>query len=167
MEPVSEARSAALRLLKFRPRSEAELKSRLSEKGFGDQTVSEVVEEMRRTGLVGDARFARYAATQAAVKPVGRRLILNVLREKGIAPGLAEEAVQAATQGKEDLERAREAAGRRASALEGLSREAARRRLFGYLSRRGFSSEVVWKVVKEQTLTGSDPEGSDPNRVSS
>jgi regulatory protein len=145
----SEARSAALRLLKFRPRSEAELKNRLAEKGFGDETVRAVVEEMRRAGLVGDARFARYAAAQAAVKPVGRRLILNRLRGKGIAPELAEEAVQAATEGKEDLERAREAASRRATALEGLSREAAQRRLFGYLSRRGFSSEIIWKVVRE------------------
>lgn len=149
MEPVSEARSVALRLLKFRPRSEHELKSRLAEKGFGGETVQAVLEEMRRTGLVGDARFARYAAAQAAVKPVGRRLILNRLREKGIAPELAEEAARAATEGKDDLERAREAAQRRAPALEGLSREAAQRRLFGYLSRRGFSSDVVWKVVKE------------------
>ena len=153
MEPLSLAKTAALRLLKFRPRSEAELKSRLAEKGFGDETVQAVVEEMRRTGLVGDARFARYAATQAAVKPVGRRLILNRLREKGIPPELAEEAARAATEGKDDLERAREAAGRRAGALEGLSRAAAQRRLFGYLSRRGFSSEVVYKVVKE-TVAG-------------
>ena len=152
MEPASEARSAALRLLKFRPRSEAELTGRLSEKGFGDETVRAVVEEMRRTGLIGDERFARYAATQAAVKPVGRRLILDRLRKKGIAPELAEEAAQAATQGKDELERAREAAGRRISALEGLPREAAQRRLFGFLSRRGFSSDVVWKVVRESLV---------------
>lgn len=150
MEPISEARSAALRLLKFRPRSEAELKGRLAEKGFGDDTVQAVVEEMRRTGLIGDARFARYAATQAAAKPVGRRLILNRLKRKGIASEMAEEAVQAATRGKDELERAREAAGRRAAALQGLSRQAAERRLFGFLSRRGFSSDVVWKVVKER-----------------
>ena len=149
MEPVSEARSAALRLLKFRPRSEAELSSRLAEKGFGEETIRAVVEDLRRTGLVGDARFARLAATQAATKPVGRRLILNRLRKKGIAPALAEEAVQAATQGKDELERAREAAARRAGALQGVPREAAQRRLFGFLSRRGFSSEVVYKVVKE------------------
>lgn len=149
---MNEARSAALRLLKFRPRSEAELKGRLAEKGFGDETVQAVVEEMRRTGLVGDARFARYAATQAAEKPVGRRLILNRLREKGIAPALAEEAVQAATRGKDELERAREAAGHRAAALQGLSRQAAERRLFGFLSRRGFPSDVVWKVVRESLV---------------
>ena len=150
MEPVTEARSAALRLIKFRPRSEAELATRLGRKGFGDETVRAVLEDLRRTGLVGDARFARYAANQAAVKPVGRRLMLNRLRAKGIAPDLAEEAVQAATAGKDELELAREAAGRRAPSLEGLPREAARRRLFGYLSRRGFSSDVVWKVIHEK-----------------
>ena len=149
-ESVSEARTAALRLIKFRPRSEAELKSRLAEKGFGEAAVQAVVADLRKTGLVGDERFARYfAASQASSKPVGRRLLLDRLRSKGIEPALAQEAVEAATEGKSEIERAREAAARRAASLESLSREAARRRLFGYLSRRGFSSEVVYKVVKE------------------
>ena len=149
-ESVPEARSAALRLIKFRPRSEHELRGRLAEKGFSDAAVRTVVEDLRKTGLVGDARFARYfAVQQCSAKPVGRRLLLSRLRSKGIDAGLAEEAVQQATEGKDELERAREAASRRAPALEGLPREAAQRRLFGYLSRRGFSSEVVYKVVKE------------------
>ncbi len=149
-ESVPEARSAALRLIKFRPRSEHELKGRLAEKGFAEAAVRTVVEDLRRTGLVGDARFARYfAVQQASSKPVGRRLLLSRLRSKGIDPVLAEEAVQQATEGKDELERAREAASRRAPALEGLPREAAQRRLFGFLSRRGFSGEVVHKVVRE------------------
>ena len=147
---LPEARTAALRLLKFRPRSEAELRSRLVEKGFAEAAAQTVVEDLKRTGLVGDERFARYFAVgQASRKPVGRRLLMSKLRSKGIEPRLAEEAVQAATGGKPELELAREAASRRAPALEGLPREAAQRRLFGYLSRRGFSSEVVYKVVRE------------------
>ena len=147
---VPEARTAALGLLKFRPRSESELRSRLAEKGFGAVAAQTVVEDLKRTGLVGDARFARYfAAGQVSRKPVGRRLLMSKLRSKGIEPALAEEAVQAAAGGKDEWELAREAASRRAPSLAGLPREAARRRLFGYLSRRGFSSEVVYKVVKE------------------
>ena len=49
-------------------------------------------------------------------------------------------------------QRAREAAGRRVAALQGLSRQAAERRLFGFLSLRGFSSDVVWKVVRESLV---------------
>ena len=155
-ESVSEARTAALRLLKFRPRSEAELKSRLSEKGFDEAAVQAVVEDLRRVGLIGDARFARYfAAQQISSKPVGRRLLLNRLRSKGVDPQLAEVAVQAATEGKEDLERAREAASHRTAALKGLPRQTAQRRLFGYLSRRGFSGDVVYKVVREVCGHGS------------
>ena len=158
-ESVPQARSAALRLIKFRPRSESELKNRLAEKGFTDTAVRTVIEDLRKTGLVGDARFARYfAAQQAASKPVGRRLLLSRLRSKGIDPGLAEEAVQQATEGKDELERAREAASRRAPSLEGLPREAVKRRLFGYLSRRGFSSEIVYKVVKETVHSSTSSE---------
>ncbi len=149
-DSVSEARTAALRLLKFRPRSETELKTRLVEKGFGETAVQTVIADLRKSGLVGDERFARYfAAQQASSKPVGRRFLLDRLKAKGIEPVLAEEAVAAATGGKEEIERAREAASKRSASLASLPREAARRRLFGYLSRRGFSSEIVYKVVKE------------------
>ena len=149
---IEDARAAALRLLKFRPRSESELKERLAQKGFQETVVEIVVEDLRRKGFVGDAQFARYfAAQQSASKPVGRRLLMNRLKAKGVQPELAQQAVELAMEGRDDLALARKAAGKRAAALAGLPRAAAERRLFGYLSRRGFSGDVVWKVVKETT----------------
>jgi len=147
---IERARRAALRLLKFRPRSESELKGRLLEKGFGEETLQPVVEELKRKGLLDDARFARYfVESQRLSRPVGKRLLVNRLRAKGIEPHLASEAVDAGTQGQDELELARQLASKRMGVLEGISREAAQRRLFGYLSRRGFSSDVVWRVVRE------------------
>ncbi len=156
LDALPDARAAALRLLKFRPRSESELKERLAQKGFTETVVQTVVEDLRRKGFVGDAQFARYfAAQQASSKPLGRRLLMSRLKAKGVQPELAKAAVETAMEGQDELTLAREAASRRAAALQGLPRQAAERRLFGYLSRRGFSGDVVWKVVREITVHSS------------
>ena len=147
---MKDAREAALRLLKFRPRSETELKRRLRGKGFGEEAIQPILEELRRKGLLDDAKFAQLFATQQVLsKPVGHRLILSRLRAKGVDPHLAEQVVEAATQGQDELELARQVASKRIASLKDLPREAARRRLFGFLSRRGFSTDLVMRVVRE------------------
>ena len=123
--------------------------------------------EFRQKGLVDDAKFARLFVAQSVLsKPVGRRMLLSKLRGKGVAPELAEAAVTGGARPEDELETARQLAAGRLERMKGLERAVVERRLFGFLSRRGFPAEVVWKVVKEQNLTGSDPVGSDPNRFS-
>ena len=82
-------------------------------------------------------------------RPVGRRMILAELRAKGVQPELAGRAVETGTEGQDELTLAQALAAKRAGQLKGLPREAASRRLFGYLSRRGFSSDIIYKVVME------------------
>jgi len=150
MESLEKSLGYALRLLKFRPRSEAELRQRLSRKGISSVTVEFLISECKRKGLIDDEKFARYLATQKMmVKPVGRRMLVHELKSKGINPLLVEQAVQEATEGKQELDVARELARGRILKLAELKPEVARRRLFGFLSRRGFSSEVVYQVVRE------------------
>lgn len=150
LDALPAARAAALRLLKFRPRSEEELRDRLSKKGFNEVAVQTVLDDLRRKGLVGDAQFARYFAQQSSSgKLQGRRLLISRLRAKGIQPEMARAAAESAMEGKDELELARSAAAPRIAALRELPRETAQRRLSGYLGRRGFSGDVVYKVVKE------------------
>ena len=146
-------------MLKFRPRSETELKQRLAQKGFGPAAVEPLVSDLKRKGLLDDARFARlFAAQQMQVRPAGRRMLLARLRAKGISTDLASEAVAAEASGEGELELARRLAAKRAPALQDIPRVAAQRRLFGYLSRRGFSSDVIHQVMKEtvHSSTGSE-----------
>ena len=147
---LEEARAHGIRLLKFRPRSETELRQRLLRKGFSQAVVDSLIDEFRRKGFLNDAQFARYFATQQmTVKPSGRRALLMGLKAKGVDSQLATQAVEAASGGRDELEVAREVALARFLHLKGITPEAAKRRLFGFLSRRGFSSDVVYKVVRE------------------
>lgn len=154
-ESLAKARACALRLIKFRPRSEAELKSRLSREGFGAATIEALLAELKRKDFVNDEKFARYFATQRMTyKPMGRRALAADLKSRGVDPQWIEQALNEATEGRDELEVARALAQSRLSHIKGLSSEAAQRRLFGFLSRRGFSADVTYRVVREVTAGG-------------
>lgn len=126
------------------------MRERLGRKGFGSSTVEALIEELKRKGLLDDEKFARYFATAKSLsKPVGRRLLLRELIQKGIPPALADRATEEATSETDELETVRELASQRLSHMKGLPTQAVQRRLFGFLSRRGFSAEVVYRVVRE------------------
>lgn len=123
---------------------------RLRRKGFPEGITETVLAELTKTGLVDDARFAAYFVSQAvSSKPVGRRALTHHLRALGVGSELAAQAVERGTAGQDELELARALASERLPRMKDVKPEAVRRRLFGFLSRRGFSSEVAYRVVRE------------------
>ena len=138
--------------LKFRPRTESEMKMRLSKLGFSAETVEQVLADFKAKGLVNDEKFARYfAEREMSAKPSGRRAIIANLKAKGVPAEMAVQAAEQVSEGKGDLEVARELAHKKVSSFRGLEPEVVRRRLFGFLGRRGFPADVVYKVVREST----------------
>ena len=160
MEPATllKARAAADRLLAVRPRSEQELRQRLERRGFPDTIVETTVQALTRQGLLNDPQFARYVATSRLLsKPVGIRRLREQVRRTGVPPAVAEQAVRAATEGYDEAEAARALAVRRWASLARLPAATGTRRLIGFLQRRGFQGEVVYRVVRE--VARGDAEG--------
>lgn len=152
------ARDAALRLLSYRPRSRQEVRRRLYQKGFAEDVVEPCVARLTEESLLDDRAFAEaYARETVRLRPRGRFGMVRELRRKGVAREVAEEVVDGVMAEEEVSERAlaREAAeawlGRqRARARRALlappyddEREKLRRRLYGYLGRRGFSGDAT------------------------
>jgi regulatory protein len=128
-------------------RSEAELRRRLRAAGFDIAEVEDALEGLSRAGLVDDARFAREVVRdQAGRRRASARAIRGALRQKGVDPGLIEEAVAEAG---EDLDRASDLARSRIHRLSGFPPDAAFRRLYGLLVRRGYSSDVAREACRE------------------
>ena len=142
---LKKALVAANRLLSFRPRSERELKLKLTQKGFDAAIVAESLQRLKEHGLVDDAAFARYwAENRSTFSPRSRRLVQLELRQKGVTAEVAQE-----TSGEVDDEAAAFSAGlKRASRLETSDYEQFRRRLGEYLKRRGFGYDVIDRSVK-------------------
>jgi len=147
-DDVAAAKAVATRQLAYRARSTAELRKTLTDRGFADAAIAEVVERFLELGYLNDEDFARrWIASRDQIAPRGARLLRQELRQKGIEADLAEQTLIEADL--DDLETARQLAERRMDRLRDLPQDTARRRLAGYLERRGFSHETMRKIDRE------------------
>lgn len=147
-----EAAAAALRLLRYRPRSEHELRGRLEEKEHSADAIDEAVERLRVWGLIDDADFAaEWVRGRRRRRGRSRGALERELRDKGVAESHIAEAVadidvsDDRTQAAE-LVRAR-LARRPAGTLSGQADEGERRRLVAFLARRGYPTGLALAVV--------------------
>jgi regulatory protein len=145
------ARQAALRLLAHRPRTGSELRSRLMRKGFEAELVERCLADLRAKGLLDDAAFAEmFARDRMRLNPRAGQRVVQELRGRGVEAATAAAAVEGVMREEEtdELTLARDAARRwRPRAEE--ERDRARRRLAGFLARRGFGAEAARQVVDE------------------
>jgi regulatory protein len=134
--PRQTAKDRALGLLAVRWRSREELRRRLRQAGYELDEIDQALTELSEVGLIEDSRFARELVRDQATRRLsGDRAIRSALREKGVSAEVAERALGEAGG---ESERAMELASRRAPRLRGLAPDAAYRRLYGLLLRRGF-----------------------------
>jgi len=85
----------ALRALRSRDRSAAELQARLEQRGVGEAEREQALETLERIGYVDDERFARTRAEQLAERGSGDALIRDDLERRGLAADVVELALGA------------------------------------------------------------------------
>ena len=138
----------AYRLLGHRARSRAELRRRLLEKEHEEHAVDEALESLAADGFLDDAAFARsYVADKRRLGGWGAERIRRGLTGLGVAADVIDAELEAASGGEGDeLERALALLARRGEPKAPL--DAARRRAYEMLVRRGFSSPVAYAAVR-------------------
>ncbi len=136
---VGKCLNAALRLLSYRPRSEAEIRTRLSRR-FDMETIEGVILRLREGQMIDDVAFATFwREVRDSFSPRGKMLLKAELRNKGIDRELIDEVLD----GIDDEESAYRAAQKRVHTLAKEDYETFKRKLGAFLRRRGFSYEVV------------------------
>lgn len=136
----------AVKFISYRPRSEKEVRQNLKKKEIEAGLIDEVVERLKRAGLLNDEQFAQmWVESRSQSKPKGTRVLKIELRQKG----LSREAVDAAVAGTDDAEVARRLAASRAPRLKKLPKIEFRRKLGDYLARRGINYEIILEVVEQ------------------
>ncbi|MBE0415196.1 MAG: RecX family transcriptional regulator [Dehalococcoidia bacterium] len=134
---------AALRLLSYRPRSEAEIRARLSRR-FDGKIIERVLLQLKARQMIDDAAFAQFwRENRESFSPRSKRFLKLELRRKGIEPGVIDEVLE----GIDEEESAFRAAQRKGRTLE-RDYETFRRKLGAFLSRRGFSYGVINRTVE-------------------
>ncbi len=149
-QELKDAKQAVYRSLKYRPRSEAELRNKLREKSFSAPVVDETLEYFKTIGLVNDRQFSLGWVRSRLNKPMGPHRIKRELKQKGIDNDLIGLALKEAADQYEESDAVRALINKRKNQYIGLDKFTVRRRLFGYLSRRGFQAEIIIKELNHE-----------------
>jgi regulatory protein len=137
----------ALGLLAVRRRSRREIERRLERAGFDPEEVRTELDRLQQVGLIDDEAFARAVAEHSFTsKREGRRVVAGRLMSAGIASETTEAVLDEVVGGEE--ERADAFAAGKAAKLSGLPPDAAYRRLYGMLARRGYAPDVAGRAAR-------------------
>ncbi len=148
-QQTAAAKAICLRLLAVAPRPRAGLAQAMKRKDVPDQIAEAVLDRLTEVGLIDDVAYAQsYVRVKQRDRALGRTALRNELRKLGVGEEIMASAVDAVDA---DAERARaaELVGKRLDAAMEAGPVAARRRLLGLLSRRGYSFEIAVPVVDE------------------
>jgi regulatory protein len=136
--------NASLRFLSYRPRSESEIRTKLTGKGYSQEDVNNTIERLKSLNLLNDNQFAEFwKENRDNFKPVSRQMLKKELRLKGVDKQIIDSSIS----GVDDEENAYRAAMSRAARIKTEDYDLFYRRIGGYLQRRGFGYGVVRRTV--------------------
>jgi regulatory protein len=161
-DPESVARKILLDQLTGRARSRSDLAAKLAQRKVPADLASRLLDRFEEVGLVDDAAFAReWVAQRQEGRGLARRALAQELRRKGIDDEVARDALGEIEES-DEVEAARMLVRRKLRSVRGVETEKAVRRLVGMLARKGHSSGVAYRVVREELGADlADPEHLD------
>jgi SOS response regulatory protein OraA/RecX len=147
---VQRIREAAFRLLAVRARSARELKTRLTQKQFSAEQIELVIADLQEKGYQSDEEFARlFAREKWTSSGWGPGRTRQALALKGVTQQVSERIIEEIYGDADLIEGLLPLARKRWRSTDGLSDETRKRRLTGFLQRRGYNWDIIQRVLKE------------------
>ena len=135
----------AYKILHYRERSAEELKGRLIKIGFDQNLVNDVIKDFIGDKTLDDERFAKALVHDYThLKTKGNRFLIQELRKKGII----QEIIQAAIQGRDEKNLAKQFFEKKLSHLKKQDPKE-RQKIIRRLLSRGFTPTVVYEILGE------------------
>lgn len=143
-----DVRQALLKLIERSSKSSGQLRTSLLEKEFPVQLVDQMIERFIEVGLIDDFGLAKdFAELAVSRKAKAKSVIARELRAKHF-PQDAIDAAISEIDSDSELEAAKKLAESRYRQLLKLEPEVRTRRLSSFLTRKGYTSNVVWAAVR-------------------
>jgi regulatory protein len=140
---------AGLRAIERRAHGTRELVLKLERRGHDPMAVSAAMARLDRLGLLDDLAYARSYIEAHAPRGRGPARLRRDLAQRGVPREIIDRALGELAAGVDDpLAQPRALVARRARQLDGLPREARRRRLIAYLGRRGYRGAEMRQLVE-------------------
>ena len=129
--------------------TKTEMEQRLEREGFSAKAIETTIKELIHSGHIRDRKYAEnWIVRRQKSNPRGKMLLKSELVDKGIDRETAEQVV-AKVETKDEMKVALQIAKKRAKQYKRLPTHVAKRRLHGFLARRGFASETVRHVLEQ------------------
>jgi regulatory protein len=152
-ESFKKALSSAYAFVARRPHGTKELEQKLLDKGFETNFVNNIIEELLRKGFLNDYDVAyRWAESRIKNRSWGRAKLYNFLREKNIEKDVIDRIQQEVWEEFSEEDTARKAVSKRFSSVA----QPAQSKILSFLKSRGFSSGVIYRIVKDVSPDDQD-----------
>jgi len=129
----------ALKFLNFRPRTLLEIRQNLQKHDIPEEIIVYVLDRLQQAGLINDQYFAEnWVENRSELRPRSRRALSFELKQRGIDPQVIEQTLEEI----DDEGLAYQAALKQSRKYRNLEWGDFRRKMYGFLARRGFNYEV-------------------------
>ncbi len=156
MDEVERCYASALRILKYRFNSAAELRRKLRAKGFTAEVIDEAIARLSNDRWVDDERFAAAYVRSRLQKRKGRVRIRSELIGAGVDAEIIRRVVAENVDTEEEQARAAALAAKRLPILlRRYAPEVARNKLTAYLLNQGYDAALVRRIVQETRIASS------------
>lgn len=146
-ENRDQAFNYSLKYLSYRARSIKEVYDYLVRKNFVEDTINAVLKKLIDLKFLDDVAFAKqWIDERQRIKGKSKFVIKNELRLKGLSNDTIEPLLEEA---KGDFETARLLFEKKKKTLDKLPPDQFKRKMAGFLQRRGFSFETIIKLFKQ------------------
>lgn len=140
----------AYRFLSYRPRSKKEVERKLKEKKISGENIVSIINLLEKNNYLNDREFTlNWIRYRMENRPLGRRSLEYELREKGIDSEIIKESLDEVYSVEfDEYEVAVKLAEKKISSFKkGIEDNVIKRRLFSYLQRKGFSYDLIERVL--------------------
>ncbi len=146
---LAKARDYAFLLLKFRLRSHREIYERLKRKKFTEEIIKQTLDFLESKGFIDDSVFAKAWIESRIKRPLGLRRLRQELKIKGINEGIIDSKIVEIKKNYSEADVVRGIAEEKFNKLKTIEPRKAKKRIYDYFIRRGFSPDVVIDIVNQ------------------
>jgi regulatory protein len=149
IEAADAAKQVLLRRLSHAPRTRKELAKDLKDKDISDEVANVALDRFEEVGLINDRALAsNYVSSQHERKGLGKNALRQQLRAKGVSDDMALEAISQISDDQE-FQAAFALACKKIRSLQRDDAKTQLRKIVGVLARKGYSSNLAFRVAKE------------------
>ena len=141
----------ALNMLAARGRASADLRRVLIRKGEPADRVTIAIERLERAGFIDDASYARqFTRSKGVGGGLSKRRVQQELAKRGVARDVSDEAIETVfvEEGVDEEASIERVARKKLRSLSSVDDATRKRRLYSFLTRRGYDSDAIGRVLR-------------------